>query len=416
MVYRQPLRNNSVIQQPLFSDIGVCALVPAHWNSTWQPRHQILSRLAKYFHVLWVTPAPEWRAILHPSLGSKSYNTGPVPPPGLQIYEPEFWLPKLYRPKWAARFTFEARLKRAHSLLTRHGCRQIILYLWRPEFASALSSMPFDLSCYHIDDEYSFSVVEVAPDPVELKLIKDVDQVFIHSPGLLDRLGSINQYTTFVPNGVDYENYARATSEPTDLKTIARPRIGYAGVVKKHLDWPLLQQLTKRHHKWSFVFVGPCSPHPEMFPVIEELKRQGNVYFLGAKSVLDLAAYPQYFDICIMPYALYDYSAHYIYPLKLHEYLASGSPVVGTRIRSLEGVSELVRLAVTCDEWSDAITSELAPSANTRERREKRQGIAKQHDWDCLVSKIAKVMAERLGSKFPQDCGFERSTTDGLAV
>ena len=202
----------------------------------------------------------------------------------------------------------------------------------------ALKCIPHDLSCYHIDDEYSFSEAEVPTNETEAQLIAAVNQVFVISPGLMDKKGGINPHTVLVPEGVNYQAYATAVPEPTDLASVPHPRIGYTGNLKKQLDWSLLLSQTQRHPEWSFVFVGPRSPHPEIYAVLDQLSKRSNVYFLGAKSVQELAAYPQHFDVCIMPYALADNSARYLYPLKLHEYLASGSPVVGARIRSLEDV------------------------------------------------------------------------------
>jgi len=128
------------------------------------------------------------------------------------------------------------------------------------------------------------------------------------------------------------------------LARIPRPRIGYTGYIKKQLDWQLLRHLTAQHPKWHFVFVGPKSPHPEISTILEEVAGRPNVHFLGAKTTQELAAYPQHFDVCIMPYRVNDYTK-YIYPLKLHEYLASGRPVVATPIRSLEEYCNVLTLA-----------------------------------------------------------------------
>ena len=46
---------------PLLPDIGVIALVPDYWGGPWMPRHYVLTRLARYFHVVWVDPPREWR-------------------------------------------------------------------------------------------------------------------------------------------------------------------------------------------------------------------------------------------------------------------------------------------------------------------------------------------------------------------
>jgi glycosyltransferase involved in cell wall biosynthesis len=388
-------------QQPLLPHIGICALVPDEWNAPWQPRHYVLARLARYFHVVWVSPAPEWRGMFHGWKGQSSNDDG-LRPPGLVIYEPEFWLPNFYRAKRLARFTFDVRLKHARRLLTGRGCRKIIIYIWRPEFASAMDSIPFDLSCYHIDDEYSFSKVAVPPDPAEMELIARVDQVFIHSPGLLEKKGKINRNTDFLPNGVDYQAYSRAVEEPRDLSRIPRPRIGYTGWIKNQIDWPLLLELAKRHPEWSFVFVGPRSPHPEIFQILEELSRQPNVNFLGGKPLQELSAYPQHFDVCIMPYRASDDYAKYIYPLKLHEYLASGRPVVGSPIRSLKDFSNVIALVQNPDEWSHALASALEPAANSPSAASARQEIARNHDWKQLIHSLAKTLCERLGPEYSE--------------
>jgi glycosyltransferase involved in cell wall biosynthesis len=303
-------------------------------------------------------------------------------------------------------------------MLTDRGCEKIILYLWRPEFAPALASISFDLSCYHIVDEYSFSDSEIPIDLAEVKLITEVDQVFIHSPGLFERFGSLNPSSAHIPNGVEFKNFATKVPEPLSLTSISRPRIGYMGWIKAQLDWALLCELTKKHRDWSFVFVGPTGPHPHIFSIIEELASRSNVHFLGAKSVRELSAYPQHFDVCIMPYSQRDYSAQFIYPLKLHEYLASGSPVVGTRIRTLEDFSSVVSLAVTPEDWSKAISASLDPEMNSASKRWARQATAKRHDWEALVERIAIILAGRLGYKIPVNtyCESGRESSDPTEI
>jgi glycosyltransferase involved in cell wall biosynthesis len=391
--------------QPLLPDVGVIALVPDAWDDLWQPRHHVLSRLARYFNVVWMEPGKNWLEMLRNRRRTASFDCGSgiggdtLPPAGMIAYPAEIWLPKLHRWSWLDGMLLEQRLRRARNFLTRIGCQKIILYMWRSTFSRALDYGPFDLTCYHIDDEYSFSAVEVPLDGTEQRLIKEVGQVFLHSPGLLEKKGRINPHTEFVPNGVDYEAYSRESAEPPDLARIPHPRIGYTGFIKRHLDWPVLIRLSQDHPEWSFVFVGPQSPHLDIVKAIEQLRRQPNVYFLGPKSTEILSNYPQHFDVCIMPYQANDYTK-YVYPLKLHEYLASGRPTVGTRIRTLAEFTTVVRLASTLEEWSAAIQESLSSAANSPERRAKRQSVAQQHDWQTLVLQIAQVMAERLGSDY----------------
>jgi Glycosyl transferases group 1 len=381
----------------MLPDVGILALVPDTWSMVWQVRHQILVRLSRYFHVAWVNPAVDWRASLHP----RARLDGPcfIGPPGFRVYSAEAWLPKFYRPAWLAEFTSRLRVRRARSILTRAGCKEILLSVWRPEFADAVRYLPSCRSCYHIDDEYSFSDVEMPMSEQERALIAHVDQVFVSSQGLRLRKGDINRHTVFVPNGVDYRAYAAAHPEPEDLAKIPRPRIGYTGLLKRQLDWPLLQRLSERQPAWSFVFVGPVQEDPETRSAVRSLATRPNVYFLGCKPTHELPPYPQHFDACIMPYRLNDYT-RYIYPLKLHEYLATGRPSVGAPIPSLERFADVVTLACGIDGWVSALEHALSAEANRAERRSARRAVARTHDWEHLVQHVARVLAERLGPPY----------------
>jgi glycosyltransferase involved in cell wall biosynthesis len=379
---------------PLLPDVGVLALVPDPWDSVWQARHHVLTRLARYFHVVWMNPPRPWRDIVRGSAVPAIRNDATVYP-GLSIHEPESWLPHLHRPSWLATLTQNARLARARNMLIRRGCRTIILYLWRPEFVTALGNSGFERAYYHIDDEYSFSSFEMPISAVERRLIKTVDQVFIGSPALIAKKGTINANTTFAPNGTDYAAYAADSPEPSDIASIPHPRIGYTGVVKCQLDWPMLKRLPFARPHWSFVFVGPIQEHSVTRRAVEDMSRYPNVHFLGFKTPQQLAAYPRHFDVCVMPYQTDEYTK-YIYPLKLHEYLASGRPVVAARIRSVEEFQSVLTLVEDAESWPRAISDALSPSANSPERVAARRAVAREHDWNLLVSRMAQTMAARL--------------------
>jgi len=395
--------NNTNGKQPWLPDVGVIALVPDEWHGFWQTRHHVVSRLAKYFQVVWVDPTDVPRRFEPGQNGHRSPDSTEAdrsaPGIGFVRYQGGPWLGRLHRVHRLYDLYMQQVLKRARRLLIRRGCRKIILYIWRPTFASAIYNVAHDLSCYHIDDEYSFSAVELPLSETERRLIHDCSLVFLHSMGLLEKKGNINPNTSFVPNGVDFESYSRPQPEPADIASIPHPRIGYTGFIKRQLDWQLMLRLSKEHPEWSFVFVGPQSPHEDIVAVIRELTARPNVHFLGSKPTNLLPAYPQHFDVCIMPYQD-NYYTKYIYPLKLHEYLASGRPAIGTRIRTLREFTDIVSLAYTPEEWAAAIAAALEPAANTQERRMARQEVARRYDWDALVFEIANKMANGLGEDY----------------
>ena len=385
---------------PLFAEVGIIALVPDRWGLRRQARHQIATRLARYFQVVWVDCPPTWRESVH-GFSRRSLVLHPAEAPAsFQVYRTGAWSPNLGRPAWLRRWLSRERLQQAQRLLQERGCSKIVLYLWRPEFADSLKLLNHDVSCYHIDDEYSFSPVERELDAAEVQLIRAVDQVFIHSPAMMNRKGALNAATQFVPNGVDYQKYSTPTPEAAELHSIPRPRIGYTGNLKSVLDWRLLLALSRMHPEWSFVFVGRMLPQLEVLEVREELFRRPNIYMVGPRPSDLIPSYVQHFDVCIMPYKVNDYTK-YIYPLKLHEYLATGNPVVGSPIPSLQAFKEVVLLADGSYEWSGMLTRALSAQENTNERRTARQQVAAPYDWDLLVEKLARTLAHRLGLAFP---------------
>jgi len=132
--------------------------------------------------------------------------------------------------------------------------------------------------------------------------------------------------------------------------------------------------------------------------MIETLSRRPNVHFLGAKSSAELAQYPQHFDVCTMPYVVDGYTDN-IYPLKLHEYLACGRPVVGTPIRSLKDFSQvIIGLASGLEEWSAALSAGLALQSASSAAASARQAVASQYDWSVLIHRIAATICAQLGA------------------
>jgi len=382
---------------PLIPEVGVLALPYHHWGTRWMTPHHVLTRLAHYFNVLWLEPAHHWRDI-RPHSGAEQKTGGQTPtvPVSFGRYVPESWLPDVYRPEWLRSALLRQRVRRGWRRLEGRGARIRVLHLWHPQFEAAFDAARHDLSVYHIDDEYSFSPDAPAVGVEEARVLTRVNQVFAISPALIERKGGSNPNIAFVPEGVDFQLYATPVPEPADLRPIRHPRIGYTGNLKRQLDWRLLRDLARRHPEWSFVYVGPRTLNAQAELIVEEMTQFPNVHFLGAKTVTDLAAYPQHFDVCTMPYVVNGYTDN-IYPLKLHEYLACGRPVVGTPIRSLRDFSQVIGLASGLEEWSAALAAGLAEESTSKAAVSARQAVARGYDWSELIHRIAATICARLG-------------------
>jgi glycosyltransferase involved in cell wall biosynthesis len=382
--------------------IGVIALVPDRWDDVVMPRHQVLRRLARRFPVVWMDPPRNWRDYLKP--GTESFlapDRWRSPVPGLEVLTPGMRHPLFYRPPWLHARTLRSRLAAARRRLLAKGVERIVLYVWRDEFAEVVDHVEHDTVLYHIDDEYSFSPVDVPISPREADLIRRADDVIVHSARLFEKKSGINPATFLVPNGVDYDAFATRRDEPPDLAAIARPRIGYAGVIKMQLDLALLDALAAARPDLSFVLVGPVGNVEGKARELESLRARPNVHFLGRKPVEDLGAYTQHFDACLMCYEVNAYT-HCIYPLKMHEYLASGRPTISSPIRSVLEHADVVRVADGREDWLSAIDESLAPDAGTPAAIARRKARATQFEWNGIADRIAGIIADRVATRYPQ--------------
>jgi hypothetical protein len=89
-----------------------------------------------------------------------------------------------------------------------------------------------------------------------------------------------------------------------------------------------------------------------------------------------------------MCYEVTDYT-HAIFPLKLNEYLATGRPVVTSKIDSVLPFHNVLQIATTPESWLAAIDAALAAPARTSTQAAARQSVARTHDWNTLVARIA---------------------------
>lgn len=293
-----------------------------------------------------------------------------------------------------------ARLNLARRRLIDRGATKIALYIWRDDFVGALDLVDHDFSCYHIDDEYSFSDEDSPIPERELKLLQRVDQVIVHSTALLAKKGHINPRTVLIPNGVDFRAFSGAAAEPADIGRIDHPRIGYAGVIKKQLDLALLERLASARPNYSFVLVGPVMNVAGKESQLHALRLLPNVHWLGGKPASELPAYMQHFDVCIMCYEVNGYT-RYIYPLKLNEYLATGRPTISSPIETVQGLSEVVSVAGDDAQWLAALDHSLSDAATAATAVDARRTFAKGNDWDTLVEQIATLFPQPSGRTQP---------------
>ena len=234
-----------------------------------------------------------------------------------------------------------------------------------------------------------------APDRLvarEEELLQRADLVFTGGLSLQQRMQRLRPDCHCFPSSVDVAHFARARShvgDPPDQADIARPRIGYAGVIDERLDLGLIDNVAQARPDLQVVLVGPTA---KIAP--DEVPSRPNVHQLGLKRYDELPAYLSGWDIAWMPFA-HNESTRFISPTKTPEYLAAGLPVVSTSIHDVVdpyGREGLVRIADGLAETLAAIDDSLAGSASPRAHAD---AFLAGRSWDVTWAAMAALLAER---------------------
>jgi glycosyltransferase involved in cell wall biosynthesis len=165
---------------------------------------------------------------------------------------------------------------------------------------------------------------------LERRLLKEADLVFTGGRSLHAAKRRLHPDAHLFPSSVDAAHFRRARSwegpEPEDQAGLARPRVGFFGVLDERMDYALLDAVAAARPDWQLIMVGPTAKiDPAALP------RQPNLHWLGMKSYADLPAYLAGWDVGLMPFALNE-ATRFISPTKTPEFLAAGVPLVSTSV------------------------------------------------------------------------------------
>ena len=232
----------------------------------------------------------------------------------------------------------------------------------------------------------------------EAELFGLADLVFTGGRSLYEVKRGQHDAVYCFPSSIDVAHFARAlednpSAEPDDQKNIARPRIGFFGVIDERTDIELLREMADLRPDLHFVMIGPVVKISE-----DDLPKAENIHYLGGKSYDELPDYIASWDVAMMPFALNE-STRFISPTKTPEYLAAGKPVVSTPIRDVVrpyGEAGLVRIAGTPEQFARAIDEALNEDASERRRNAKE--FLDTMSWDKTYEAMSELIDEAIAA------------------
>ncbi|MAU40363.1 MAG: hypothetical protein CMF31_01960 [Kordiimonas sp.] len=364
------------------------------WFTPWMNRQQILSRLgAMGWPVLYSTGAftvwerktANWQQANHyPDVVSADNVL--VEKRGRRFC---IWPGKGFLHRLAV--GFHARfLKR--SLQQGHD-KPLLFYCYNPQFADYLDALRPVRTVFHIRDYYLKAETKIPVKDRFETLCNRADLIIASGADMARGVPDKDQHKLhIIPNGADAAAFQAALQlpEPDDLKEIPHPRIGYVGNVSKKFDVDLLDQLSAMRPDWHFVIVGELILEGDDLALWQKCVARSNVHFLNFKQTAEVPAYVAHMDVNAMFYRVRGGWWEFGYPLKMHEYLATGHPVVSTELPAIREFERVIDIVHGPEECMSAI--ERAVAGRGKGSREERQAVAFANTWDQRCQQIDELL------------------------
>ena len=348
------------------------------WDFVYQRPQQLMTRLAKHYRVFFVEEP----------LRDETQR--------LEISTPasNVWVCRAHTTVDAAGF-HDAQLGPLQSVLdevvARFGIEAPVVWLYTPMALPLVRRLQPSCVVYDCMDE--LSAFKNAPRQLlqrEHALLKVADFVFTGGPSLYRAKQPRHPAVHCFASSVDAAHFAAAEDASLDFpaqQPLARPRLGFYGVIDERLDVELLARMAGAHPEWQIVMVGPVVKiDPTSLP-------QGpNLHYFGQQSYADLPRFLAGWDVCLLPFALNE-STRFISPTKTLEYMAAGKPIVSTPLTDVaEPHGHVVHIG-TGEHFVALCEQALRETpAQALRRRQLMRAVVEETSWNATADKMHELL------------------------
>jgi len=221
-------------------------------------------------------------------------------------------------------------------------------------------------------------------DELKKEVLQESTVSLFTSKALLEEGQRVSRNCFYVPNGVNVQTFNQTRGQrPEDMKGLSGKIVGAVGTFDERIDVELMSFALENIRDATFALVGP------IFVNMRDLANHPRVFIAGKRRYEEIPAFIEAFDVALIPYRLNEVTRA-VYPVKLHEYLILGKPVVGTNLPELEQFSDIIWIAKTKEEFAEYIRVALNESQNGIRR--KRIDRAKANSWDARINQITEIL------------------------
>lgn len=370
------------------------------WRVGWSSRHRLIAGLAgREWPTVFTSGAlslskignPDWVAA--PLLG----RTEAVPP--LIIDRPGRLAARSFGvPTWD-QMALARHARRMRALFARDDGGALCSLVFHPRFWPYVERLNPSRLIYFVFDAHSLTPAWtpwLAAN--ERELVRRADLIVGFSRGMLDLLPDDGPTRAReLPTGVDAPRFeaADASTVPVDLAAVPSPRIGYVGRINQKLDIDLVARLADADTSRHWVFIGPLTGVDDNAAFLLSWRAalaRPNIHHLGAKPHEEVPAYMRHMDVNIMCYRDAGGWWKHCHPLKMHEYLAAGRPVVSSSLATVMAFREVIDIVSNDTEWMRAIDRALTSGGIGDPAS--RRAVARANSWESRVDELDRWMLD----------------------
>ena len=267
--------------------------------------------------------------------------------------------------------------------MARHHFREPVLWCTGPEAVRYLDALAYRGLVYDCDRDWPALPVQWESD-----LAVAAEVIFAASPDLVTHLAPCNSNVALLPNGANYQMFARDDLPPSAaLMDIPHPILAWAGTIWADLDLSPLLQTARSHPDCTVVLAGRAEEGNRQ---LAEVLALPNVHFLDFVPLVDLPDLLCGCDVCLYLLRRSRLDDDVI-PPRMFEYLATGKPVVAMlRPDQVEDFPDVVYGAHTPAEFSLLCGRALEESGVWA--RDRRREYGRAAAWSERAAEVERIL------------------------
>ena len=263
-----------------------------------------------------------------------------------------------------------------------------------PRNASLLKYIPYNKLVYeYIDDISLFYYYTQEMIDRHYSLIREADLTVCTAKSLYEDALPVARKAILSPNAGDYDFFHtnRNCSPAAELANKVQGYdcvLGYYGCMAKWFDYDLIIEVARKKPNWCFVFACYCFDG-----TIEQLRSENlpNVLLYPTQPYERLPSFAACFDIQIIPFIIDDITKA-TSPVKLFEYMATGKPILTSRMPECLQYD----CVITYNDADDFIlkTQELMELEANSAYFSELDRTARENTWDARIEQILNALEE----------------------